>query len=298
MLSFPLVSHLYIDGLQLLSHFPWLAQASGGSSIQPGIFKKIGTPQVVNGVLSILLAYAILRIIQVVSDWLSEQVPRRFRLVVKQSIPFCKGLIIVVVISHLLNLFIDISARNVLALTSAVAVALGFAFKDLVSSIIAGIMALFEVTYRIGDRVQIGDHYGEVIGYGLRGIRLQTPDDNIVNIPHSKNWTEAISNANSGQLEAQVLTDFYLDHDVDVELVTQILYQVAYTSKYTQLKLPVAVQMEETLWGTHFKLRAYPMDARDEFAYKTDLIRRAKQVFTKYGIGYPKLAVEERLSYK
>ncbi|NET57599.1 MAG: mechanosensitive ion channel family protein [Symploca sp. SIO2E6] len=284
---------LYFGALQLLVYLPWLAQVQDNSSLQPGLFKEITSSQVINGILSIVIAYAILRIIQVVADWLSEQVPRRFRLLVKQSIPFCKGLIIVVVISHLVNLFIDISARNVLALTGAISVALGFAFKDLVSSIIAGIMALFEVTYRIGDRVQIGEHYGEVIGYGLRGIRLQTPDDNIVNIPHAKNWTEAISNANSGQLEAQVLTDFYLNHDVDVELVTQILYQVAYTSKYTQLKLPIVVQMEETIWGTHFKLRAYPMDARDEFAFKTDLIRRAKQVFTKYGITYPQLGFAE-----
>ncbi|NES18182.1 MAG: mechanosensitive ion channel family protein [Symploca sp. SIO3E6] len=295
MLSFTLISRLYINGLQRLSHFPWLAQVPSDSSLQPGILKTITTFQVINGVLSLVIAYALLKIVQVSTDWLSEQVPRRFRLVVKQSIPFVKGLIIIVVVSHLVSLFIDISARNVLALTSAVAVALGFAFKDLVSSIIAGIMALFEMTYRIGDRVQIGEHYGEVIGYGLRGIRLQTPDDNIVNIPHSKNWTEAISNANSGQLEAQVLTDFYLNHDVEVGLVTQILYQVAYTSKYTQLRLPVAVQMEETLWGTHFKLRAYPMDARDEFAYKTDLIRRAKQVFAKCDIAYPKLAVEDSL---
>jgi len=296
MSSFSLISHLYVDSFGLVSHFPWLAQLQGGSNLQRGLFTEITTPKIINGVLSILIGYTIIRIIQVVTDWLSEQVPRRFRLIVKQSIPFCKGLIIVMVISHLLNLFVDLSARNVLALTSAAAVALGFAFKDLTSSIIAGIMALFEVTYRIGDRVQIGEHYGEVIGYGLRGIRLQTPDDNIVNIPHSKNWTDAISNANSGQLEAQILTDFYLDHDIDVELVTQILYQVAYTSKYTQLKLPIAVQMEETLWGTHFKLRAYPMDARDEFAYKTDLIRRAKQVFAKYGITYPKLTVEDNFS--
>ncbi len=292
--SFTLISHPYIDSLQLSSHFPWLAQLQSSDSLQRGIFTNITTPKIINGVLTIVLAYAVLRIIQVAADWLSEQVPRRFRLVVKQSIPFFKGLIIVVVVSHLLNLFVYLSARNVLALTSATAVALGFAFKDLISSIIAGIMALFEVTYRMGDRVQIGDHYGEVIGYGLRGIRLQTPDDNIVNIPHSKNWTEAISNANSGQLEAQVLTDFYLDHDIDVELVMQILYQVAYTSKYTQLKLPIAVQMEETLWGSHFKLRAYPMDARDEFSYKTDLIRRAKQVFTKYGITYPKPPIEDK----
>ena len=96
-----------------------------------------------------------------------------------------------------------------LAVTGTIALTLGFAFKDYASSVIAGIFALFETPYRVGDRVQIGEHYGEVVNYRLRFIRLRTPDDNIVTIPHNKAWTDAISNANDGALEAQVVTDFY-----------------------------------------------------------------------------------------
>ncbi len=102
--------------------------------------------------------------------------------------------------------------------------------------------------------------------------------------------TEAISNANSGELEAQVATDFYFDHQVDVEQVIQILYEAAYSSKYTQLKCPIVVVMEEHPCATQFKLRCYPIDARDEFVYKTDLIRRAKQAFTRYHLPYPRFS--------
>ena len=148
---------------------------------------------------------------------------------------------------------------------------------------------LFEVPYRVGDRVQIEDFYGEVVGYGLRGIRLQTPEDNIVTIPHNKIWTNAVSNANMGELEAQVITEFYFAHEVDTELVTKILYRVAYSSKYTYLKLPVLIIVEEKPWGTFFQLKSYPLDARDEFIYKTDLTKRAKREFTKHNLPYPRL---------
>ncbi len=77
------------------------------------------------------------------------------------------------------------SANNLLALTGTISVALGFAFKDYASSLIAGFVALFEVPYRVGDRIQIGEHYGELISFGLRGIRLRSPSDNIVTIPHN-----------------------------------------------------------------------------------------------------------------
>ena len=48
--------------------------------------------------------------------------------------------------------------------------------------------------------------------------------------------------------------------------------------------------MKEEVWGTQFKLRSYPMDARDEFVYQTDIIRRAKQAFARHDLPYPKLS--------
>ena len=188
-----------------------------------------------------------------------------------------------------MNLFLNLSRDNLVAVTGTVAVALGFAFKDYASSIIAGIIGLFEAPYRVGDRIQIEDFYGEVRSYGPRGIRLQTPEDNIVTIPHNKIWTSAVSNSNMGELEARVITEFYFAHDVDIQLVTKILYRVAYTSKYTYLKLPVLVIVEAKSWGTFFQLKSYPLDARDEFIYKTDLTTRAKRVFAKHNLPYPRL---------
>jgi small-conductance mechanosensitive channel len=254
------------------------------------LFTELTIQKLIRAVLAIAIAYGAVTSIQAVTNWISERVPRRFRLLIKQALPFWKALILIATLSYLLRLFLNLSQTNLLALTGTIAVALGFAFKDYVSSIIAGAVALFEVPYRVGDRVQIGDYYGEVIDYGLRGIRLKTPGDNTVTIPHSKTWTEAISNANSGNLEAQVSTEFYLDHQVDAEQVIRILYQAAYSSKYTQLHLPIVVVMTEHRWGTEFKLRAYPMDIRDEFTYKTDLIRRAKQAFKRQALPYPSFA--------
>ncbi|MDY6938477.1 MAG: mechanosensitive ion channel family protein [Cyanobacteriota bacterium] len=245
--------------------------------------------KVLKAFLLILAAYLILFLIDRIINWFSEKVPLRFRLKIKQSLPFWRAFCFSFFGFLVGNLFLDLSPSNVLAVTGTVAVALGFAFKDYVSSVIAGIIALFENPYQVGDRVKIGDYYGEIINYGLRGIRLQTPDDNIVTVPHNKIWTEAISNANKGSVEAQTVAEFYFAHNIDVEAVMKILYRVAQTSKYTQLRLPILVIMDEKPWGTHFKLKCYPIDARDEFVYQTDLTKRAKQAFAKQNFSYPVL---------
>ena len=252
-----------------------------------GLFNPISFGLVLATLLTIALTWTVMRAVAWLSNLLSEQVPRRFRLTIKQLVPFVQGGILFSSILTLGGFWLNLSATNVFALSGTIAVALGFAFKDFASSIIAGVIALYEAPYRVGDRVQIGQHYGEVISFRLRTIRLRTPDDNIITLPHSVIWTDSISNANDGALEAQVAVDVYVDHGADIEAAVRILYLAAYTSKYTQLKLPITVVASEKPWCTHLKLKCYPMDARDEFSFKTDLLTRSKQSFKTVGIQYP-----------
>ncbi|MGB7087362.1 MAG: mechanosensitive ion channel family protein [Phormidesmis sp.] len=252
------------------------------------LLSKITGAKIIEALIIIGIAYAIIKTV----DWLvitiSERVARHNRLRVKQFQPLVRTSVMTFTLIMLMNLFLNLSRENVLAVTGTVAVALGFAFKDYASSVIAGIVGLFEAPYRVGDRISIDDAYGEVISYGLRGIRVRTPGDNIVTVPHNYIWTNSVSNANMGELEAQVVTEFYLAHDADPEEVENILYRIAYTSKYTHLQLPIKVVMSDHSWGSLFKLRSYPLDARDEFAYQTDLTMRAKKEFAKRNLPYPK----------
>ncbi|MCP9887448.1 mechanosensitive ion channel family protein [Cyanobium sp. ATX 6A2] len=259
------------------------------SSVFTDLFTDLTLAKLLRAAIAIGIAYGGMWLVEVSTTWASEKVARRFRMLIKQSLPLWKAIILITTISYLLQQFLKLSQTNLLAITGTIAIALAFALKDYVSSIIAGIVALFEAPYRVGDRIQIGDHYGEMVGYGLRAIQLHTPDDNIVTIPHNKTWTEAIANANTGALEAQVATDFYFDHQIESDIVITILRQAAYSSPYTQLRLPVTVIMREYPWGTQFKLRCYPLDIRDEFTYRTDLIRRSKQAFRRHGLAYPNL---------
>lgn len=281
-----------LDLTSLLLPIYRLAEAPNSASMAEKLLADITVQKMFKALLSIATSYGMYLAIQSSMNWLSEQVPLRYRLLIKQSVPFWKALVLIITLAYLLNLFVNLSENNLLALSGTLAVALGFAFKDYVSSIIAGIVTLFEAPYRMGDRIRIGEHYGEVIGYGLRGLRLRTPNGSTVTIPHNKTWTDPIVNANNGQLEAQVVTDFYVDHQADFNAIIRILYQTAYSSHYTQLKKPIVVTMEEHPETTQLQLKSYPMDARDEFVYKTDLLRRAKQAFNRLHLAQASLPLE------
>ena len=133
------------------------------------------TFKVTQALVIILSCYIALRIIDWSIIWISERIAREWRLKVKQLLPFFRTVVLTITIVTLMNLFLNLSPENILAITGAAAVALGFAFKDFASSIIAGIVGIFEGSYHVGDRIKIGDDYGEVVSYGLRGNSPTNP---------------------------------------------------------------------------------------------------------------------------
>lgn len=192
--------------------------------------------------------------------------------------------IYVVMIWVIVPLVMQPSRQRFFALLGAAAVAIGFAVKDYVSSVIGGMVALFERTYRLGDRVQIGDTYGEVRALNLRTVKIVTPDDTAVYIPHDQLWNSAVSNANDGARTMLCVAKFYLHPVHDGARVREKLIDTALTSPYANLDRKVTVIVAEHPWGTEYKLKAYIVDNRDEFLFITDMTLRGKAVLARLGV--------------
>ncbi|MCB0064210.1 MAG: mechanosensitive ion channel [Caldilineaceae bacterium] len=216
--------------------------------------------------------------------WLANRLPARFRLYLLPVAPILRLVFITAAFFRIFPLVINITSSNIITILGALGLAIGFAFKDYVSSILAGVVAIYERPYRTGDWVKIDNYYGEVTSVGVRALRLVTPDDTTVTIPHSKLWDNNIANANDGLREHQCIAHFYLHPSHDAHLVRQKLWDVGMTSPYTQLDRAVTVIVQEQPWGTHYQLKAYPIDGRDEFQYISDLTVRGKAVLSALGI--------------
>ncbi len=229
-------------------------------------------------------AWVLIRLEMTLGKRLAEKLSGRFRLYILPSLPILRLIIVIVAVAWVVPLVIEPTPQNLVALLGATALALGFAIKDYAASLIAGIVATFERPFRPGDWVQIGDAYGEVLSVGLRALRLLTPDDTVVTIPHLKFWSTSIHNANDGQRDLQCVTHFYLHPRHDGLAVRQKLRDVALTSPYLNLARFVLVIAKEEEWGTHYRIRAYPIDSRDQFQFMSDLTVRGKAALTEMGV--------------
>lgn len=186
---------------------------------------------------------------------------------------------------------LDPPKELVLALGGSLAVAIGFSIKDLISSFFAGIILLFDRPFQVGDRVSFGDTYGEIVSIGLRAVRLNTLDDNLVTIPNSKFITDVVATGNNGALDMMVEVPFYLAIDSDFVKAQEILLNVIYSSRYAFLKRPVSVVLAEEKLGYHICLKmtakSYVLDVKFEKAFYTDIITRTERSFLKEKIKRP-----------
>jgi small-conductance mechanosensitive channel len=148
--------------------------------------------------------------------------------------------------------------------------------------------------YQLGDRVRIGDAYGEIDHIGLLSTKLTTPDDTRVTIPNSEILTGKAWNANSGVPSCQVVTELYLPPDADPVAATEIAREAAFSSPYLLLSKPVVVNVEDG-WRDNpyllLKVKCYVYDHRFEMRLSTDITVRAKSVYRERGmLGGPEKA--------
>jgi len=241
-------------------------------------------------VLAIVAGWAALRLLGTVIDDLGERFTDR-RLAFKKAKALVRFglyfLIALLVATSALNL----ESENLWAVMGAVGVAVGLAFKDLVSSLIAGVILLVDEPFQVGDRVSFGDYYGEVSSLGLRSVRLITLDDNLVTIPNHRFLTDAVASANAGSLDCMVVIPFYVGAAEDFQEARRIVAEATATSRYVYLHKPIVTLVSDEFLGERFvtviRVKAYVFDARYEKAFGTDVTERVKTAFRRRGIRAP-----------
>ena len=225
----------------------------------------------------------------VVRGWmvrLSEKSSPRWRLFILRALPVIRLLVALGAVTVTVPLLIEPTFRNVVALFASAGFALAFELKDYGSSFVAGWVTLLENVYQPGDWIEVDGAYGEVKSIRARATRIVTADDTEVIIPHSHLWTANIFNATSGNRSLLCVTDFYLHPDHDAAAVRKRLSEVAETSSYRKPESPVTVIVLEKPWGTHYRVKGYAIESREQFLFMTDITVRGKEAIRSLGIRF------------
>jgi small conductance mechanosensitive channel len=240
--------------------------------------------------IGIALLWGIVRFVNILSSSLGQKLPSK-RLFILQVATILTFAIYIGGSIFLVYGIIKPPKELMIAFGGSAAVAIGLSLKDLVSSLIAGLILLFDRPFQVGDRVTFGDTYGEIQSIGLRAVRLVTLDDNLVTIPNSKFVTDAVASGNAGALDMMICVDFYLSPHCNIVKVKEIILEILVTSRYVYLKKPVAVVATEKMFAeiltVEMKAKAYVLDVKYEKAFQTDIVARVEEAFNELNIERP-----------
>ncbi|NPE29570.1 mechanosensitive ion channel [Methanococcoides sp. SA1] len=257
-----------------------LGSLSGIPSIDTGTLLSI--------ISLLVIAYMVTRVISFLLTAYSEKMGKD-RIKIKMLLPILKISIYGYTVYYIMAKLLEVSAQELVLLGGLLGVAIGFGLKDLFANIIGGIIIVFEKPYQIGDKIRIGDQYGEVKDIGIRATTITTPDDNYVSIPNYVIFTQSVSSANAGNSEMMVITDIFLEHGSDMKIARKILKEAIVTSRFVYMseKHPVTILTKGFPFYIRLRAKAYTRDLRYEFNFESDVSNRAWKELKKKGIKQP-----------
>ncbi|MEE8348126.1 MAG: mechanosensitive ion channel family protein [Acidobacteriota bacterium] len=196
--------------------------------LEPFAFMAFGILKTVAVVIWLLLGT---RLTLLILDWMTRH-PERFHVIQPDSKPLFEIVAKLVIFGGafyflLISWGVDVTAW--LASAGIVGIAVGFAAKDTLANLFAGVFILADAPYRIGDFIVLdGGERGQVTRIGLRSTRMLTRDDVEVTIPNATIANSKILNESGGPyLKYRNRVAVGVAYGSDVDQVRQVLLEVS-----------------------------------------------------------------------
>lgn len=250
---------------------------------------------VMASVVIIICAWLLLRFIDSIVTNISDKFVQR-RMLLQKLQSFFQFFIYISTAVTIFMLSFRVDDRVLALIGGTIAVSVGFALKDLTASFVAGLTIMIDRPFQVGDRVTFEGHYGDIITIGLRSVRINTLNDDVITIPNNKFLNEAVSSGNYGALDMQVNIPFHIGMDQDISLARELIQECASSSRYIHLPKPVVVIVQQVITDNYLAIKltckAYVVDTKFEKLFETDITLRVMEQFSKHHILPPAIAVQ------
>jgi small-conductance mechanosensitive channel len=194
-------------------------------------------------------------------------------------------------------LALDVLGVNIMpfiAGAGVIGIAIGFAAKDTLSNVLAGILLIIDRPFEVGDRIEVWSApansatWGDVVTVGLRATKIRTTDNIVIVIPNNEIMLRDIINYTTGSKEIRVRIPIGIAYDADIKKAKEIIEKVSFELEWVMRDPPPkivvrsfgdsAVNLEARVWISE------PRKRIDTIDHVTD---RVKQVFHEEGIEIP-----------
>ncbi len=173
-------------------------------------------------------------------------------------------------------------------------IAIGFAAKDTLSNLIAGILLIVDRPFEVGDRIEAwnsppgSSSWGDVIHIGLRATKIKTTDNIVVIVPNNEIMRRDIVNYTISSRIIRIRVDVGISYDSNIAEARDIMIRVAKSVEWA-LKDPGPEVFARNFGESSIDFQAiiWIKDARKKNDTISFVIENVKKEFDKKGIEIP-----------
>ncbi|RIV69924.1 mechanosensitive ion channel family protein [Flagellimonas aequoris] len=176
----------------------------------------------------------------------------------------------------------------VITASAALFVGLGLALQELFKDVLGGIFIIIDKSLQVGDVVEVDGKVGKVFEIKLRTTRAITRDDKVLILPNHKFISDIVYNYTQNHKTTREKVSVGVAYGSDVNLVTQILEQVAAGQKQI-LKNPKPFVLFDDFGDSAlmFSLNFFTNDSFRDPRIKSELRYKINAKFKENNISIP-----------
>lgn len=194
---------------------------------------------------------------------------------------------------YLVVVLVTLSAAgiNITLLITASAVlfvGLGLALQELFQDILGGIFIIVDKSLQVADIVEVDGKVGKIFEIKLRTTRAITRDDKVIIIPNHKFISDIVYNYTQNRRTTRERVNVGVAYGSDVDLVTQLLEQVAAEQKQV-LKKPKPFVLFDDFGDSAllFSLHFYTNDSFGDPKIKSEIRYNINTKFKENNVSIP-----------
>ncbi len=199
------------------------------------------------------------------------------------------SILVLGVLVGLTIVFPSVTPASLFSLLGVGGVAIGFAFRDILQNLLAGVLILVTRPFRIGDQIVAGDSEGTVEDIQVRATIIRTYDNLQVVIPNTQLFTGKVTVKTAYEMR-RLQYDVEIGYGDDIETAKRVIHETLRGLKLLRQD-PAPEVFVVDLAGSSVNLRVRwwinPPRRKDALDSQDEVLQHVKEALLAHGIDLP-----------
>ena len=153
---------------------------------------------------------------------------------------------------------LGLNLNSLVVIGGALGIGIGLGLQPIVTNFVAGLILLLEQPVRLGDRIEVGETYGDVVRMKGRSTWVRTNDNVVIIVPNSEFINNRVTNWTANDSCVRINLPVGVSYNAEPEQVRRILVDIA--GKHPEILKSPAPEVVFTEFGDsslNFELRVW-----------------------------------------